>query len=184
MRFRWWFSPLFRALDPPYRWPLAQAIGAVFAASRSRCTPLPCAFRCVHGRPRQAAQCGSLSAPDHPGAGLHLRAACLDLLSAPAHSRLAALRFCSAMARWQFSASAVTMAPWSVSSLSNLGTAVISFDLASVATCASTSRCRQPQAETICNGDLPLARSNERRSTLPSRATTPCRCSENCAMNR
>ena len=32
--------------------------------------------------------------------------------------------------------------------------------------------------------DLPLARSNERRNTLPSMATTPCNCSENCAINR
>jgi hypothetical protein len=31
----------------------------------------------------------------------------------------------------------------------------------------------QPQALTICSGDLPLARSNERRRTLPSIATTP-----------
>ncbi len=31
----------------------------------------------------------------------------------------------------------------------------------------------KPQAETMCNGDLPLALSNERRRTLPWIATTP-----------
>src|SRR6202021_86285 len=42
----------------------------------------------------------------------------------------------------------------------------------------------QPQAETMCNGDLPLALSNERRRTLPSIATTPLHGSEKLAMNR
>src|SRR5271166_4119835 len=82
------------------------------------------------------------------------------------------------MARWQLSASAVTIAPFSPSISSSFGTAVISFDFASVAICASTRRCSQPQAETMCNGDLPLARSNERRRTLPSIATTPSHGSE------
>jgi hypothetical protein len=50
---------------------------------------------------------------------------------------------------------------------------VISLDLASVAICASTMRCSQPQALTMCSGDLLLAPSNERRSTFPSIATTP-----------
>src|SRR3984957_4933220 len=66
----------------------------------------------------------------------------------------------------------------------SFGTAVISFDFASVAICASTRRCSQPQAETMCNGDLPLALSNERRRTLPSIATTPLHGSEKLAMNR
>src|SRR5271165_4245899 len=70
------------------------------------------------------------------------------------------------MARWQLSASVVTIVPFSRSISSSFGTAVISFDLASVAICASTRRCSQPQAETMCNGDLPLARSNERRKDL------------------
>jgi hypothetical protein len=48
------------------------------------------------------------------------------------------------------------------------GMAVIALDLGSVAICANTSRYSQPQALTMCNGDLPLARSNERRKTLPS----------------
>ncbi len=74
---------------------------------------------------------------------------------------------------WQCNASAVTIVPWSDSRRSRAGTAVISFDLASVATCASTSRCSHPQALTMCSADLPLARSNERRRTLPSMATTP-----------
>jgi hypothetical protein len=35
------------------------------------------------------------------------------------------------------------------------------------------TRCSQPQALTLCKADLPLARSNDRRRTLPSIATTP-----------
>ena len=59
-------------------------------------------------------------------------------------------------------------------SISNsLGTAVISLDLASVAICASTRRCSHPQALTMCSADLPLARSNERRSTLPPAFARP-----------
>ena len=65
------------------------------------------------------------------------------------------------------------MVPFSDSISSSFGTAVISLDLASVAICASTMRCSQPQALTMCSGDLPLAPSNERRSTFPSIATTP-----------
>src|SRR5271165_1158771 len=61
------------------------------------------------------------------------------------------------MARWQLSASAVTIVPFSLSIANSFGTAVISFDFASVAICASTRRSSQPQAETMCNGDLPLA---------------------------
>jgi hypothetical protein len=57
--------------------------------------------------------------------------------------------------------------------------AVISFDFASVAICASTVRCSHPHALTMCNGD-----SNERRSTLPSIATTPSICSQKPVMNR
>ena len=70
------------------------------------------------------------------------------------------------MARWQLSASAVTIVPFSRSISSSFGTAVISFDFASVAICASTRRCSHPQAATMCNGDLPLALSNERRRDL------------------
>ena len=88
------------------------------------------------------------------------------------------------MARWQLSASAVTIVPFSDSISSSFGTAVISLDLASVAICASTRRCSQPQAQTMCNGDLPLALSNERRRTLPSIATTPSHGSEKPAMKR
>ena len=89
-----------------------------------------------------------------------------------------------AISRWQLSASTVTTQPSRFSIFSSLGTAVISFDLASVATWPSTSRCSQPQADTICSADLPLALSNERRSTLPSIATTPWQVSANRAMNR
>jgi len=91
---------------------------------------------------------------------------------------------CRAISRWQLSASTVTIQPSRLSIFNNLGTAVISFDLASVATCASTSRCSQPQADTMCSADLPLAVSNERRSTLPSIATTPWQASANPAMKR
>src|ERR1700727_2230417 len=50
------------------------------------------------------------------------------------------------MARWQFSASTVTMVPFSDSIASSFGTAVISFDFASVAIWPSTLRCSQPHA--------------------------------------
>src|SRR6202042_2059664 len=50
------------------------------------------------------------------------------------------------MARWQLSASTVTMVPFSDSIASNFGTAVISFDFASVAIWPSTMRCSQPHA--------------------------------------
>ena len=47
----------------------------------------------------------------------------------------------------------------------SFGTAVISFDLASVAICPSTSLASLPQALTMCSADFPLALSKERRST-------------------
>ena len=49
------------------------------------------------------------------------------------------------------------MLPSGLRIFGSLGTAVLSFDLASVAICPSTSRCSQCQAETICSADLPLA---------------------------
>ena len=61
---------------------------------------------------------------------------------------------------------------------------IVSLDFASVATCASTRRCSQPHALTMCSDDLPLARSNERRRTLPSMATTPWHCRENLEVKR
>ena len=70
------------------------------------------------------------------------------------------------MVRWQLSASTVTIVPFSDNIFSNFGTAVISLDFASVAICASTMRCSQPHALTMCSADLPLARSNERRKHL------------------
>jgi hypothetical protein len=88
------------------------------------------------------------------------------------------------MARWQLSASAVTIVPFRLSISNSFGKAVISFDFASVAICASTRRCSQPQAETMCSGDLPLALSKERRRTLPSIATTPSYSSQKLAMKR
>ena len=76
------------------------------------------------------------------------------------------------MARWQLSASAVTIVPFSDSSLKSLGTAVISLDFASLAIWQH-HRWSQPQALIMCRAYLPLARSNERRRTLPSIATAP-----------
>jgi hypothetical protein len=71
------------------------------------------------------------------------------------------------MAPWQLRAEAATMVPFSASIFSNFGPAAIWFYLASVAICANTRRCSQPQALTMCRADLPLARSNERRKNLP-----------------
>ena len=61
------------------------------------------------------------------------------------------------MVRWQFITSVVTMVPFSDSNFSSSGTAVISLDLASVAICARTILCSQPQALTMSRADLPLA---------------------------
>lgn len=61
--------------------------------------------------------------------------------------------------------------------------AVISLDFASVVICARR-RCSQPEADTMRNGDLPLALSNERRRTLPSIATAPSHDEEKPDMNR
>src|SRR3954453_16357169 len=69
------------------------------------------------------------------------------------------------------------MRPLSDNSSSNFGTAVISLDLPSTATWPSSRRCSAHQAWTICSGDLPVTRSNERGSVLPSTATTPRRLS-------
>ena len=67
---------------------------------------------------------------------------------------------------------------------SRFGIAVISSDLASVAICASSKRRSQPQALSMCSADFSLARSNERRSPLPSIATAHCPVSANPAMKR
>jgi hypothetical protein len=67
----------------------------------------------------------------------------------------------------------VTMVPFNDSIASSFGTAVISFDFASVAIWPSTIRCSHPRALTMCKADLPMALSCERRNTLPSIATTP-----------
>src|SRR3954470_5577490 len=87
------------------------------------------------------------------------------------------------MARWQLSASAVTIARFSDSISSSFGTAVISFDLSPVATCARTNREPAAQALTRCNGDRSAARSKERRSVLPSMAITPWAASAKPSMN-
>src|SRR3954467_6667563 len=87
------------------------------------------------------------------------------------------------MARWQLSASAVMIARFSDSISSSFGTAVISFDVSSVATCARTNREPAAQALTKCNGDRSAARSKERRSVLPSIAITPWAASAKPSMN-
>src|ERR671926_372823 len=68
--------------------------------------------------------------------------------------------------------------------LTHLDTAVISFDASSVAIWPSTRRCSTAQALTRCSGDWPAAWSKERRSVLPSRATTPCSVSLKRCMKR
>lgn len=65
------------------------------------------------------------------------------------------------------------MVPFSDSISNSFGTAMISFDLASVGICANTKRCSQPYALTMCRADFSLAWSNERRRTLPSMVTPP-----------
>jgi hypothetical protein len=51
----------------------------------------------------------------------------------------------------------VTMVPFNESIASSFGTAVISFDLASVAICPSTSLASLPQALTMCSADHAMA---------------------------
>jgi hypothetical protein len=60
---------------------------------------------------------------------------------------------------------------------------VISFDFSSVAICARTTRSSHDQALTMCKADFAFAASKERRSVLPSIATTPAVCCENSRMN-
>jgi hypothetical protein len=78
-------------------------------------------------------------------------------------------RIAWAISRWQPMASMVTSAPSSSSRSSKSGMATISFDFSATASCPSTSRWRLAQAETRCNGSLPLALA--RREVLPSIAT-------------
>ena len=90
----------------------------------------------------------------------------------------------SAMARWQPIASVVTTQPSSESISSSFGMAVISLDPSSTATWPKTSRAPQAQAETRCKDEASVARSYERRSVLPSTATTPCAASAKRCMKR
>src|SRR3954454_23560655 len=69
-------------------------------------------------------------------------------------------------------ASRVTMLFVSDSVSSSAGIAVISFDLPSTSRCPSTSPCSLAQALTRCSGPCARPRSKERRSVLPSMATT------------
>lgn len=75
------------------------------------------------------------------------------------------------------------MPPFNDSLSRSFGTAVISFDLASVAIWPSTRRCSQPQALTMCRHDLARAVSKDRRKTLPSIAMPPWQVSAKRPMN-
>src|SRR5271165_191135 len=87
------------------------------------------------------------------------------------------------MSLWQLIASVVTVRPSRLRNRRSWGTAVISFDFSSVAICARTSRSSHDHALTMCRADFSLAVSKERRSVLPSIATTPVVCCENARMN-
>lgn len=87
------------------------------------------------------------------------------------------------MSIWQLIASVVTVRPSRLRNRRSWGTAVISFDFSSVAICARTSRSSHDHALTMCRADFSLAVSKERRSVLPSIATTPVVCCENARMN-
>src|SRR5215211_6469816 len=69
-------------------------------------------------------------------------------------------------------ASNVTMQVFKESVSSSAGIAVISFDLPSTSRWPSTKPCSLAQALTRCNGPCARPRSKERRSVLPSIATT------------
>src|SRR5512143_1125553 len=69
-------------------------------------------------------------------------------------------------------ASKVTMLFFRASVWSSAGIAVISFDLPSTARWPSTSPCSLAQALTRCSGPCARPRLKERRSVLPSMATT------------
>ena len=68
------------------------------------------------------------------------------------------------------------------SSSNSLGTATISFDLSPTASWPRQSRASTAQALTRCSGEVSAARSKERRSVLPSIATTPWQVSANRCM--
>jgi hypothetical protein len=70
-------------------------------------------------------------------------------------------------------ASPVTSIPVRSNSPSSARAAVISLPPGGTAAWPSTSRASQAKAVTTCSGDAPAAQSNDRRSVLPSIATTP-----------
>src|SRR3954468_23772903 len=78
----------------------------------------------------------------------------------------------SAIARWHPMASRVTMLSTRTNWSSKAGMAMISLDLSAPQRWPSTSPCALAQALTRCNGARSCLRSNERRSVLPSMATT------------
>ena len=79
-------------------------------------------------------------------------------------------------------ASAVTVRPFTSISSSSSGSAGIPFDLPSTTTCAKVSFASDANAWSRCVGDRSAASSNDRRSALPSTATTsPRRSAQSCA---
>src|SRR4028119_1899382 len=78
----------------------------------------------------------------------------------------------SAIAVWQPMASTVTMLFPRANRSRSSGMAVIPFDWSSTQRWPSTRSCSLAQALTRCSGACPCLRSNERRSVLPSMATT------------
>src|SRR5579883_1892364 len=77
-----------------------------------------------------------------------------------------------AISVWQPIASIVTRHPLMCRSSSRRGMALISFDFSSVLTCPKTRRLCVAHALTMWTNTLPAASRNERRSVLPSMATT------------
>ncbi len=138
-------------------------------ASRYRWRRLRFGSRCGHGRHRW----WCWSTRDRRGTGGRRRKACPDCPSGPARNRRLGRRSVWRCRGSAPIASIVTMVPFNDSSASSFGIAVISLDLASVATWPSTSRCSQLHALTICCGEVWLAVSNEWRSVLPSTAMMP-----------
>ena len=79
-------------------------------------------------------------------------------------------------------ASAVAMRPLTSTSSSSAGSAGIPFDLPSTSTCAKVGFASDANAWSRCAGDRSEASSNDRRSALPSTATTsPRRSAQSCA---
>src|SRR5271165_4362112 len=82
------------------------------------------------------------------------------------------MTFC-AMSRWHPIASIVTIAPSISNIVRSLGIAMISLDFSATLTCPSTTRWPAAKADTMWIGALPPLLWPDRRTVLPSTATTP-----------